>query len=203
LNSFLQDPDNFLVGMVLEKSKDASDRHWRVQGISSVEVSDLDEEEVIQKGVDCTPLLEWGQINWDHHDKDGPQYLIGEPLETAVVPAKDFAQQLGKSLAGPALWTVGELYPDNEIAKGVWQYLDAQDKRLRSRKLGWSVQGRVLERDRRQPKRILKSAVHHLAITHQPVQRFTFAALAKSLMAGGPLSTQSAQPLLLENLDGK
>lgn len=204
LNDYLNDPDNFLVGMVLEKSREASDKHWRVQGIASCELPDSDNEEMVQKGIDCSPLLEWGQINWDHQDvRKGPDFLIGEPLETAVVSAKDFAEQLGKSFDGPALWTVGELYQDNPIAQGVWRYLEAQKAGLRRRRLGWSVQGRILQRDKLRPRRIVKSAVHHLAITHQPILRFTFADLAKSFSAEGVLSTESGQPLLREQVNNR
>lgn len=38
------DEDNFLVGLPLWKSKDANEQHWRFEGISSVEVDDLDGE---------------------------------------------------------------------------------------------------------------------------------------------------------------
>lgn len=201
LSQFLGDPDNFLIGMELEKSRDASDGHWRVQGIASCELPDSDAEEVIQKGIDTEPLMEWGQINWDHQDtRRGPEYLIGVPLETAIVSASDFAEQLQKSINGPALYVKGELYQDNKIARGVWQYLEAQRRGLRPRKLGWSVQGRVVQRDPLRRKRVLRSACHHLALSHQPVLKYTFADLVKSYAADGVLSTVSGQPLLKEQL---
>lgn len=192
------DEDNFLVGLPLWKSKDASEQHWRFEGISSVEVDDLDGEEIVQKGVDCAPLMEWGQINWDHQDRLGPQFIIGRPLEVGIVSARDYAERLGRVINGPAIFTKGELYQDNPIAKGVRDYMEAFEQGLRpGRPLGQSVQGRTIKRDPQRPKRILKSQVNHLAITHQPVQRFTFAALAKSM------STESAQPILTENLHRK
>lgn len=192
------DADRFIVGLPLLKSKDASDTHWRFEGIASVEADDLDGEEIVQKGVDCSPLMEWGQMNWDHQDRLGPAFIIGRPLEVGIVSARDYADRLGKSINGPALFVKGELYQDNRIAQQVHDYMEAYDRGLRpGRPLGQSVQGKTLLRDPHNHKRIVKSQVNHLAITHQPVQRFTFAALAKSM------STTSAQPVMLENLHSK
>lgn len=197
--AFLADPDNILIDIALEKSQDATDDKWIVKGIASCEAQDLDGEEVVQKGLDCQPLLKSGYINWDHRDREGPAYLIGHPLEFKLVNARDFSSQLGKSVDGLALWVKGELYKNKPVAQSVWEHLQATAGS--PRQLGWSVQGRVLERDRVNKSRIVKSAVHHLAITHQPIQQLTFAEMAKSM--AGVLSTESAQPLLRENLDGK
>lgn len=192
------DTDRFLVGLPLCKSKDASDKHWRFEGIASVETDDMDGEEIVQKGVDCAPLMEWGQVNWDHQDRFGPRFLIGRPLEVGIVAARDYAEQLGKSINGPALFVKGELYQDNPLARDVYEYMDAYAQGLRpGRPLGQSIQGKTILRDPNNRKRIIKSQVNHLAITHQPILRFTFAGLAKSM------STESAQPLMLENLHGK
>ena len=197
-SAFLSDPDNLLFDIPLEKSSDANDDRWLVQGVASCEATDADGEEIIQKGMDCAPLMRSGYINWDHRDKDGPAYLIGYPLEFRLVKARDYAQQLGKSIEGPALWVKGELYKNKPVARAAWEHMEAA--RGTPRQLGWSVQGRVVERDQARKSRIVKSAVHHLAITHQPIQAMTFAEIAKSFSA---LSTQSGAPLLKENLNGK
>lgn len=197
-SAFLSDPDNLLFDLPLEKSADATEERWLVQGIASCEATDADGEEIIQKGMDCAPLMQSGYINWDHRDKDGPAYLIGYPIEFRFVRARDYAGQLGKSVDGPALWVKGELYKNKPIAKAVWDHMDAA--KSTPRQLGWSVQGRVLKRDDVRKSRVLKSAVHQLAITHQPKQLLTFAEIAKSFSG---LTTQSSQPLLRENVHGR
>ena len=200
-DSFLADPDNFLVDIPLEKAGEADPEHWVVQGIASCEVQDQDGEEIIQKGIDCEPLMKGGYINWDHRDREGPAYLIGFPTEFRLVNAGQYAQKLGKSVEGLALWVKGELYKNKPVAQAVWEHIQAaQDG---PRQLGWSVQGRVIDRDRARKSRITKSAVHHLAITHQPIQSLTFAEMAKSFAVPGGMTTVSAAPLLLENLSGK
>ena len=195
-SSYLADQDNFLIDLPLEKSADASEERWLVQGIASCEVEDADGEEVIQKGLDTEPLMRCGYINWDHHDKEGPAYLIGEPIEVKVVQAQTYAKQLGKSLHGLALWVKGELYQPKRLARDTWEHIQATHGR--ARKLGWSIQGRVLQRDPMKKSRIMKSEVRHLAITHQPIQTYTFAELAKSFATTG-----MASPLLKENLNGR
>jgi hypothetical protein len=199
-NGFLHDQNNILFDIPLMKSEDASDDRWLVQGVASCEVVDADGEEVVQKGIDCAPLMARGYINWDHRDREGPAYLIGYPLEFRVVKAHDFARQLGKSVDGPALWVKGELYKNKPVARAVWEHIQATAGG--PRQLGWSVQGRIVERDGVKKSRIVKSQLHHLAITHQPIQQLTFAEMVKSLTAG-VMTTQSAAPTLLENLDGK
>lgn len=201
-DGFLADPDNFILDIPLEKAKDADAEHWIVQGIASCEVQDQDGEEIIQKGIDCDPLMKSGYINWDHKDKDGPAYLIGFPVEFRLVNANNYAKQLGKSVDGLALWVKGELYKSKKKAREVWEHIAATEGT--SRQLGWSVQGRVMDRDRTRKSRITKSAIHHLAITHQPIQALTFAEMAKSFaMPTASMTTVSAAPLLLENLSGK
>lgn len=198
-DGFLADPDNFIVDIPLVKAGDADDEHWIVQGIASCEVKDAEGERIIQKGIDCDPLMKSGYINWDHRDKEGPAYLIGYPIEFRLVNAVDYKQQLGKSVDGMALWVKGELYKNKQKARDVWEHIQATSGT--PRQLGWSVQGRVVDRDAREKSRITKSQVHHLAITHQPVNQCTFAEMAKSFAT--VMTTQSAQPLMLENLDGK
>lgn len=215
LVDYLKDPDNFLFGMALEKSETAKGDKLRIRGIASAEVKDADGESLIQKGMDCSPLLSTGYINWDHkEEKYGPAYLIGEPTDVEIVPASKYAEKIGKSLPGFALLVHGFIYNDpinKPIASAAWAHLNTPDVSP-SRQLRWSVQGRVLERDRIDKSRIVRSECRHLAITHQPIQRYTFAEIVKSFgtreqieakATGKSLSTESAAPTLKENIDGR
>lgn len=196
---YLRDPDNFMFGFTLEKSESGKDGKLWIQGVASAEIKDQDGESVIQKGMDCQPLLECGSINWDHQDKQGPSFLIGEPTDVEIVPASRYADKFGKSFPGAALFVRGFLYNDpvnKPVAAAVWAHLNTADVSA-GRQLRWSVQGRVLERDRIDKSRIVKSECRHLALTHQPIQRYTFAEIAKSFSAVG------AAPLLKENFGAR
>lgn len=202
-------PDGQYLQVPLLKSYATDGGGWVVEGVASCEESDADAEHVLQKGMDTEPLIQCGYFNWDHKDGLGAEYLIGIPQEAVIAPAVDFKEQLGKSLDGLAFYVRGELFQhkDKPKAREVWNHLQAMQDLKVPRTLGWSVQGQVLERDRLDPRRIVKSVCRQLAITHQPKQRYTFAQLAKSFAAGDNLhqsmTTASAAPLMRENFGQK
>lgn len=148
-----------------------------VQGVASTEDPDLQNERVIQEGMDLEPLLEEGYINWNH--MPGPENIIGEPMEARIQK-------------GPSLWLKGFLYPNVERARAVVNLLKSQELRQSNRRLGWSVEGRVTERE---GNRVTKSVVQHVAITHEPVNQNTWAELVKSMTSG------TGAPLKIQNLD--
>lgn len=151
-----------------------------VEGIASTEDEDATHEVVVQDGIDPRPLLEKGFFNWDH--KEGPENIIGEPLEVKIVE-------------GPATWVRGWLYEGHPRADAVWSLLQAMEKGDSSRRIAWSVQGREIAR---QGNRILGMVLEDLALTDKPVNGMTFARIAKSMAA---MSTESANDLLNQNLD--
>lgn len=152
-----------------------------MEGVASDEDKDQQGEQLIQKGMDFAPLMEGGIINWDH--QSGPANIIGEPLHAEIQP-------------GPRFFVRGNLYvEDKEQAREAWATAEAMKKAGGRRRLGWSVEGAVLARDPLHNRRILKSEVRHLALTHQPVNANTWAAIAKSM------TTTMAEPIRLENLD--
>lgn len=162
-----------------------------VSGIASTEDLDVQNERVIQDGMDFQPLLERGFINWNH--QVGPENIIGQPMDARISKAQ------GKS----CLYVKGYLYEGHARADSAWSLLQTLEKARASgtsdRRLGWSVEGGVLER---RGNNIAKSVVRQLALTHEPVNFGTFAQLAKSIAMAkaGTLSTDA--PLLLQNLAG-
>ncbi|MGB9660658.1 MAG: hypothetical protein ACPL5F_01400 [Moorellaceae bacterium] len=176
----MQEQDRFRIWIPLQKGGEETVKGQKVpivQGIASTEDPDLQNEIVVQEGMDLTPLLEEGYINWNH--MPGPENIIGEPLEARIQK-------------GPSLWIKGFLYPHVERAKAVVKLLESQEIPVSNRRLGWSVEGRVVERE---GNRVVKSIVQHLAITHEPVNPYTWAELVKSMTTG------TAAPLRLQNLD--
>lgn len=173
--------DQFRIWFPLQKSGRDRVRDkdvYVIEGIASTEDPDLQNEIVYQDGIDYRPLLESGYINWDH--MPGPENIIGEPSEVRIQK-------------GPSLWIKGFLYPHVERAKAVVNLLESQNSVKESkRRLGWSIEGRVVERE---GNRIKKSVLQHIAITHQPVNPNTWAELVKSM------TSASGAPLRLQNLD--
>ncbi len=161
-----------------------------IEGVASTEDPDLQNEVVVQEGMDLGPLMEEGYINWNH--MPGPENLIGEPLETRIKK-------------GPSLWIKGFLYPEVQRAQAVLDLLKSQQNRPSNRRLGWSVEGKVTERA---GNRVLKSLVQHMAVTHEPINTNTWADLGKSRVYlttwdsfVKSMTTGTAAPLRMQNLD--
>jgi len=145
-----------------------------IRGWASTDDEDLQREVIVQEGIDYRPLLETGYIDWDHRGSYGPEYLIGEPLQCSL---RDTPR------GGQGLWLEGVLYAGHPKADAAWELLLRSARGESTRRLGFSVQGAVLQR---QGKFIRRSVVRHVALTHQPVNTQTFAELAKALAAPPP-----------------
>lgn len=175
--------DTYRFGVPLAKSYESSERgvkQYIMEGVASDESIDQQGETLILKGFDFNPLLQLGVINWDHQKK--ADAIIGEPLTAEIRKGCQF-------------FVRGNLFVDDiPQAAAAWKLAKAMERNGSNRKLGWSVEGAVLARYGRQ---IMKSECRHLALTHQPVNISTWAAIAKSM------TTSNAAPLMLENLAGK
>jgi len=196
--------------MPLLKSLNASDDEHRVNGMASCEERDLQNEIIFQKGIDCQPAIERGWVNWDHGR--GPEDQIGIPVVLEISRIEDHPvmrkarRQDGSQLTGWGLYSEAILLKGHRRAEETWSLLKATADMGEMRRLSWSIQGRAVERDPLM-RSVPKSELFHVAITHQPVQINSFAQVAKSLSAlykgdDGFMSTDSAKPLLLENLGG-
>jgi hypothetical protein len=174
------------------KAEDATDDRRLVCGMASADLRDSQGETVIQNGIDFKYLLERGVINWDH-GKD-PGSIIGEPIEASVVPIDSHPVMSKSGLHGHlGFWVKAFLYKGKRMADEAWEWLQVSAAQG-TRKPGWSIQGRVVERN---GPRIVKSEILHLALTHQPILTVSFAEIVKSMTTG------SAGPALLEALNGR
>lgn len=164
-----QDTDTFtfFVPVEIRKSVDSEDGLKKdtrriIQGVASTEDQDLQGEKVIQAGLDYSYFLEHGYINDDH--KPGPEHKVGEPLEARITKA--------------GLWVKAFLYKGQERADHWWSLLQALEQSNANRKVGFSIEGKIV---RRQGKSILKAWLKDVAITASPVNTHTFADIVKAL----------------------
>jgi len=163
--------NDFQVWMPLEPlSKGIADGHARpIQGFATTDDLDLQQEVIVQNGIDVGPLLEKGFIDWDHKGNLGPQYIIGEPVSCEL-------RAHGK---GEGWFLKGFLYENHPVADAAWAMLERSNDGKSQRQLGFSIEGHV---SRRMGKFVQKAVVRHIALTHQPINTYTFAQLAKSLV---------------------
>lgn len=162
-----KDDFNFFVPLLsIEKGKDKSGNEVMiVEGVASTSDEDADEEVLLPEGYILDRFKSMGFINWNHMAKADPSKIIGEPIDCYVKNNKFYIK--------------GMLYPDQKQARDTYQLIQTLKKSGSSRKLGWSIEGKALQRDPHNPKRIIRALITGVAITPTPVNGNTFVDLVK------------------------
>lgn len=122
-----------------------------IGGVCSTERLDRQEEMVLAKGLNFSEFIESGFFN-DNHSQN--------TADVVGVPSK---AELRKSL----WYTQGNLLHDHQPADRIWNLAKALHKSTTSRRLGFSIEGKVTERG--YDNRVLKANIRHVAITNSPV----------------------------------
>lgn len=170
--------DNFQFWCPLEFKKaideTTGEEVMRLGGIASTADEDSDGEYLDPKGFDIKPLMENGMVNWHHQAKTSPGTIVGEPHKAEI--RKD------------GLYIETDLYPSSQVARDIWSLAKTLDKDSKTRRLGYSIEGRVLKRksnDKDSPdyKKITKAVITGVAITHMPKNPKTFANIIKGDVA--------------------
>lgn len=146
------------------------EQKMRLGGIASTADKDADGEYLDPKGFDIKPLMTSGLVNWHHQAKGQPSAIIGEPSKAEIRP--------------DGLYIETDLYPSSKIAHDVWDLANTLEKDSKTRRLGYSIEGKVLKRKSDDPnspdyKKITKAVITGVAITHMPKNPKTFANIIK------------------------
>lgn len=151
----LLEQDDFAVWspgvQILEKSGSNIEQTRPIGGYCSTEDLDRQDEIVVAKGLDFSEFVAWGYYN-DNHKQ-----------ETAAVLGWPKLARLEKG----RWWTEGNLVVDYPPADKIWELAKALKKSGAPRSLGFSIEGKVLERDN--SNRIVRAKVRNVAITNCPV----------------------------------
>lgn len=142
----------------------------RLGGIASTADEDSDGEFLDPKGFDIKPLLNRGVVNWHHQAKGNPGAIIGEPSKAEI--------------RKEGLYIETDLYPSSQVARDVWDLANTLEHDSKNRRLGYSIEGKVLKRKSEDPndpgyKHIVKAVITGVAITHMPKNPKTFANIIK------------------------
>ena len=197
--------DKFKFWCPIEKAKyldpTTGDEVMRLGGIASTSDEDSDGEFLDPKGFDIKPLLESGMVNWHHQAKGQPATIIGEPSKAEIRPE--------------GLYIETDLYPSSQIARDVWDLAETLEKDSKTRRLGYSIEGKVVKRksnDKNSPdyKKIVKAIITGVAITHQPKNPKTFANIIKGEIDDDfeeeveeAMDTENGKALKKESVDKK
>lgn len=145
------------------KSTDANSDEWRIGGYASTSSEDRQGDEIVQKGLDYDDFVNYGWFNFDHHNDQ----ILG-------YPDKDKCK-----IDSHGFYVEGTLLKGVETAKNMWETALALQKSGANRKLGFSVEGKVLQRNAFG--KIVKAKIYNVAITPNPANTScTWDALVKS-----------------------
>lgn len=179
----------------------------RLGGIASTSDEDTDGEFLNPKGFDIKPFLTSGVVNWHHQAKGQPKTIIGEPSKAEIKKE--------------GLYIETDLYPSSQIAKDVYELAETLEKDSKTRRLGYSIEGKVIKRksnDKKSPdyKIIEKAVITGVAITHQPKNFQTFANIIKGVgveaeneeeedeeVVKKEMSTENSAAIVPEHVDKK
>lgn len=136
---------------VIEKSGEGLQK-LKVGGIASTNRKDMDGESLDPNGFDLSYFQDKGIVNWNHNKS--PDAIIGEP--TSVKVTKD------------GLYVEAELYGDNPLAKSVYSLAQTLQKSSKTRRLGFSIEGKAVERDPKDKTTVSKALITNIALTISP-----------------------------------
>lgn len=168
----MQDDFNFHVPIQFVKSGDGENPEMILAGIASTADKDRQGEMLIPDGFDYTYLKNHGYINWHHQLSKNPEAIIGEPTKV----------ELRK---GKGLYIEAKLYSDSDMAKKAYELAQVLHKNSTKRQLGWSIEGKVVERDPNNPARVTKSKITGCALTPMPINPNTFVNIIKGMADDG------------------
>lgn len=129
---------------------EGSEEHRYIRGYASTEAEDRQGESLVQKGLDISDFVNHGFFNYDHDNS----IILGYPIADKC------------HVDDKGLWVEGELFKGIPEADRIWELALAIKKSNAPRKVGFSVEGKVLQRD---GGRVLKAKIYNVAITTNPV----------------------------------
>ena len=123
-----------------------------ISGLISSETKDLQGDTLLQGGVNWDYFLKKGWLNYEH--KQGPEFIVGEPISLEKRDGSTYLK--------------GKLYLNTDLGKAVYNTAKAISE-VSDRRIGFSVEGQVLERDKNDSSIITKSRVLNVSVTAHPV----------------------------------
>lgn len=164
---------------LVQKSGDPEENRL-IGGFCSTEDLDRQGEIVVAKGLDFDEFRRYGYFNDNH--KQETSSALGYPTLVELRKGR--------------WYTEGNLIKEYPPADQIWLLAKALSKSDGPRRLGFSIEGKVLERDG--GNRILKAKVRHVAITHSPVNTScTWTTISKAFASPEAMDVASAKAVSL------
>lgn len=160
----MDDSFQFYLDADIDLKKSETEGKHIIRGYASTPDRDRQGETVIQDGLDINEFVKSGFLNYDHDNR----FILGYPTQNTKVDNTGF-------------FVEGVLLPDVPLAKHMWDLALSLQKSHAPRKIGFSVEGRILQRNGSQ---IEKAQIFNVAVTTNPVNaKATWDAVVKSFTA--------------------
>lgn len=164
-----KDNFRFFVPATICKAGDGNDDGELIlEGIASTDSEDRQGEILLPEGFEFSTLQNFGFVNWHHQADKNPAAIIGEPIECKLTDTNEF-------------FIKAMLYPESEMAQNAYKLAGVLNNNSKTRRLGWSIEGKALKRDPGNKKRILKARITGVALTYMPINADTFATVVKAM----------------------
>lgn len=165
-NSVQKNNFKFFVPLEITKGKDKEGKEtMRIGGIASTLDRDTDGEVLDPAGFQLDYFLKNGFINWHHQSKTNPTAIIGEPTKAEIKKE--------------GLYIEGELYKDSKVAQSVYDLAKTLEKSKSGRRLGFSIEGKVVKRDELDERFVKEAIITGVAVTPSPKNASTILDILK------------------------
>lgn len=151
----------------VSKPIDARYDNMVLEGMASDGSVDLDSEVLEPSGYQVDHFLKNGYVNFEHLAKKSPKFIIGEPIEAKVTNNQFIIK--------------AKLYKDSAIARDTWDKIIEIKKSGSTRRAGWSIEGKALERDPMNKLHITKALITNVAVTFSPTNSNSWADISKGV----------------------
>lgn len=138
----------------------------KMKGIASTPSKDRQGDTIDPSGFELSYFLQNGLINWNHEWKKNPLSIIGKPTAAKVNKQNQLEVDY-------------YLFKGHKMAEEVYALSKAMAENGLS--LGLSIEGKVLETDPKDKKKIKRAMITDLAVTPHPINQGTTTEIAKSL----------------------
>lgn len=139
------------------------------EGLASDASEDSEQESMEPNGFIIDRFLKHGLINLDHLTSRSPinksRFWIGAPLDAKIKDNKFFVKC--------------QLWKKSPEARAFYDKALEMMESGTNRKPGFSIEGKALERDKKNPKKITKALITNVAMTMTPVNANTYADIVK------------------------
>lgn len=164
-----EDNFKFFAPIHISKGKDGKGATvMKMKGVASTSTEDSDKESLDPNGFDLKYFLDHGYMNWNHQTNKNPLSIIGRPTSAKINKGK--------------MEIECELFDYNPLAKDVYKLAEILEKQGSG--LGYSIEGKVLERDKKDKSKVLKAQITGCAITPNPKNTDAVAKIVKGIDDG-------------------